>query len=471
MRIQIKTLISLMFQIILLMVSVIVLLGHNGINTALSFTDISKYGTIISALLWAANIWITGSVFSNISFIYLSFVLFQFGIPILYATSETYTNWYLTLFSNEILIRGTIFTVFCIQMFSLGIITSHFFSNHKRTLIFSKKPWVQDNEMVERAGLLLFLFSAIIYFPATLYGAFVLHDRFSLPAIGGLAKQLYFPAAFLLLVYSRKKGLRIFIYIMFFAESIAGMITGGRTEGLLPLMVFIVYFFEYRNTSDKEILVDGEKKAIKRKKPFKTIGILAMLFIVLILLVYIAQARVGENVSTGKILSQNVYQLFVGELGFNFTTILFVMTGIGSIGFQHGQTYLSDIITLIPNAIDPTGIVSYFQKVSGAYWLQETYGNRLGFGLGFSLTGEAYFNFGMYGVIVIFIFGIIVERLQSKKPADSTNWEKYVALVILLAMLTVPRRDFYQLIKQIEYSVFFVALYLYLFSRLKKGNS
>lgn len=470
MRIQIKVLLSFIIQIILLILSFIILSKQGDTNNQLSFIDISKYGTITSALLWAVNIWVTGSFFSNISFIYLSFVLFQFGIPILYATSSTYTNWYMSLFSESVMRAGAIFTIYSIQMFSLGIIFSRMVYGQNKKLIFSDRLWVQDDEMVQRAGLILFLFSAVIYFPATLYGAFVLHDRFSLPAIGGLAKQLYFPAAFLLLVYTNNKRLRIFIYVMFFAESIAGMMTGGRTEGLLPLMVFVVYFFEYRNVSGKEILLYGEKMIIPSKNPFKIIGILMVLFIILILLVYIAQVRVGDNVSTGKILNQNIYQLFVGELGFNFTTILFVMTDIGNIGFQHGQTYLSDIITLIPNSIDPTGIVSHFQQISGSNWLQETYGNQLGFGLGFSLIGEAYFNFGNYGVIVMFIFGVIVERLQSKKPFDSSKWEKYVALVILLGLLTVPRRDFYQLMKQIEYSVFFVALYLYLFSRLKRLN-
>ncbi|MGV3184720.1 O-antigen polysaccharide polymerase Wzy [Weissella paramesenteroides] len=465
MRVQIKKLISFMAQVTLLILSFIILSKQGDFYSQLSFSDISRYGTLISVVLWVANIWITGSFFSNISFIFLSFVLFQFGIPILYATSNDYINWYMSLFTDDVMRLGATFTIYSIQLFSLGIIVSSIFSRQKRTLIFSNKLWVQDDQLVEQAGLVLFLISALIYFPATLYGAFILHDRFSMPAIGGLAKQLYFPACFLLLVYTKKKSLRFFIYIMFFAESIAGMMTGGRTEGLLPIMVFIVYFFEYRDTSNEKNL--SQSKNIKKFNPFKIVGILVLLSIVLILLVYIAQVRVGENIPTGEFLSQNIYQLFVGELGFNFTTIQFVMTGIGNIGFQYGLTYLSDLITLIPNALDPTGIVAHFQHISGSYWLQETYGNQLGFGLGFSLIGEAYFNFGQYGMWVLFIFGIIVERLQSKKPAESNNWEKYLTLVILLGMLTVPRRDFYQFIKQVEYSVFFVALYLYLFSKLK----
>lgn len=470
MRIQVKTLLSLVIQIILIITSFMFLLQQGNINSQLSFIDISRYGTIISSILWMLNIWITGTFFSNISFIYLSFVLFQFGIPILYATSKTYVSWYLSLFSNDVIISSAVFTIFCIQLFSLGIAFSKLVSSSERKLIFADKPWVKDNAMVERAGLLLFLFSAAIYFPATLYGAFVLHERFTLPAIGGLAKQLYFPAAFLLLTYTKNRSIKIFVYIMFFLECIAGMMTGGRTEGLLPIMVFIVYFFQYRNTSNKQDFDKVGNSHKKNKSPFRVIGIITLLLMVLFLLIYIAQERVGDNVTTEKLLNQNIYQLFVGELGFNFTTISFVMTGIDSVGYQYGQTYLSDIITLIPNALDPTGIISHFQHISGSYWLEETYGNQLGFGLGFSLVGEAYYNFGMFGGFILFIFGIVVERLQSKNPDESSNWEKYVALVILLGILTVPRRDFYQLIKQVEYSVFFVALYLYCFSKLKKGS-
>lgn len=468
MRIQVKTLLIFIIQIILIIASYFILIKHGTINSELSFLEISRYGTTIAILLWGLNIWLTRTIFSNISFIYLSFVLFQFGIPILYATSPTYVNWYLSLFSSDVLISGVVFTIFCIQWFSLGIVCSRIISKRENKLIFANKPWVQDNDMVERAGLLLFFFSAIIYFPATLYGAFILHDRFTLPAIGGLAKQFYFPAAFLLLTYTKKRNIKIFVYIMFFAESIAGMMTGGRTEGLLPVMVFIVYFFQYRNSSSGNNLLREKKLNFRKKNPLRVIGLLCLLLIVLLLLVYIAQERVGQSISTEKLLNQNIYQLFVGELGFNFTTILFVMTGIDSIGYQYGQTYLSDIITLFPNALDPTGIINHFQKISGSYWLQEAYGNHLGFGLGFSLIGEAFYNFGVYGVFILFIFGIVVEKLQSKNPDKSNNWEKYVALVILLSLLTVPRRDFYQLIKQIEYSIFFVALYLYFFSKLKK---
>ncbi|MBZ1519476.1 O-antigen polysaccharide polymerase Wzy [Leuconostoc mesenteroides] len=470
MRIQAKTLLSLIIQIVLIIISFVVLLQQWNIDLNLSFTDVSRYGTFVSIILWMLNIWITGTFFSNISFIFLSFVLFQFGIPILYATSKTYVSWYLSLFSSDIIVSSAVFTIFCIQLFSLGIIFSKFFSNGNQTLIFATKPWVKDDEMVVRAGLLLFLFSATIYFPATMYGAFILHDRFTLPAVGGLAKQLYFPAAFLLLIYTKSKSIKVFIYIMYFAESIGGMMTGGRTEGLLPLMVFIVYFFYYRNAAKDKNLIKFGKIYKRKRNPFRSVGIIMLLLIVLFLLIYIAKERVGETVSSKSLLNQNVYQLFVGELGFNFTTISFVMSGIGTVGYQYGQTYLSDIIMLIPNAIDPTGLISHLQHISGSSWLQENYGSQLGFGLGFSLIGEAFYNFGMYGGFVLFIFGIVVERLQSKSPEESSNWEKYVSLVILLAMLTLPRRDFYQFVKQLEYSVFLVALYLCCFSKLRKNS-
>lgn len=79
-------------------------------------------GTVISLICWAVVILISGSFFSNISFIYISFVLFQFGIPILYATENDYNNFYVSLFTVDTLNNGAIFSIFCIETFTLGIL-------------------------------------------------------------------------------------------------------------------------------------------------------------------------------------------------------------------------------------------------------------------------------------------------------------------------------------------------------------
>ena len=418
------------------------------------FNTICIVGTIVSLICWAIVVLISGSFFSNISFIYISFVLFQFGIPILYATDNDYSNFYISMFTVDTLNNGAIFSIFCIEAFTLGMIICLLIKNNYSKLVFANTKWARNTNVVEKASLLLFNVCAVVYLPATIYGAFVLHSRFSLPALGGITKQFYFPAALLVLCYSKNYKIRRYIYAMYIIECVLAMFTGGRTESLVPLLVLIVYYFQYR---------DNVKNSWLNK-----LLLLVLLLIIIVLLIVVAQLRIGNTVNDFSLKA--IYESFVGELGFNFTTILFVIVGTQLIGFKYGLTYLNDLISLIPSAIDPTGTVLKLQSLSGATWLQNTYGNQLGFGLGFSVIGEAYFNFGYYGVIAILIFGFLVALFQSKPIYLCTNWEKYVQLALLLGFITVTRRDFYQFLKQIEYSIFVMALYLYVFSKFKINN-
>lgn len=452
-----KSVASLIMQIILIVFSIYFVFSGFRIRPELSFYQISLYGTIISAILWFNLIVLSGGIFSNISLIYLSFILFQFGVPILYATDKSYSNFYISLFNSSVLNSGAVFTIVCIQSFALGITLYYIKSNNHSNLIFAKTGWANNNLLVEKSSLLLFIVCLIIYFPFTLYGAFVLHSRFSMPAIVGLAKQFIFPAALLYLCYSKNKKIRFFVYFMYVFECFASMMTGGRTEGVLPLLVLIAYYFQY----------SGKKT---RHSFIRFISLIISMIVIVVLIIIIAKLRQGSSITENEFGFRYIYESLFGELGFNFTTILFVITGTQFFGLKYGSSYLASFIALIPKSLDPFGIVNKAQLVSGASWLQQSYGNYFGFGLGFSLIGEAYYNFGVYGSIAILLLGFLIADLQSKPAKLCTNWEKYIQLALLLGILTVTRRDLYQLLKQIEYSIFIMALYIFVCSKVKRKN-
>lgn len=457
MNVKEKSVASLIMQIVLFIFSIYFIFSGFKIRPDLTFYQLSLYGTVISVIIWVNIIGLSGSVFSNVSLIYLSFVLFQFGVPILYATERSYDNFYIDLFNSSVLNSGAVFTIICIQAFALGITLYYLKSNNHGNLIFARTKWANNNLLVEESSLILFNVCLVIYLPYTLYGAFILHSRFSMPAIGGLAKQFIFPAALLYLCYSKNKKVRFFVYFMYIFECIASMMTGGRTEGILPILVLIVYYFQY-----------GNKK--KKFSFIRFITLIISMIIIVFLIVIIAKLREGNSISGSELSLKSIYESLIGELGFNFTTILFVITGTQFFGLKYGSSYLADFISLIPNTLDPFGIVNKAQLTSGSNWLQQSYGNYFGFGLGFSLIGEAYYNFGIYGFIVIFFLGFLIADLQSKPAELCTNWEKYIQLALLLGILTVTRRDFYQLLKQIEYSIFVMALYIFMYSKLKRRN-
>ena len=457
--IKISHFLTIIIETVLLIISCLFLKPGTGFSQSIAMNVLSLYGAIITLITWLLVVFTTGSFFSNLSFIFLSFVLFQFGIPILYGLDPSYNSEYMNLFSGSLINSAEEYTIFCIQLFAIGLTLALIFFSGKRKLIFAKTNWANNTELVEKAACIMFLFSALLYFPATLYGALVLHSRFSMSSIVGLAKQYYFPSAFLILCYTKNKKLIKIIYIMILLECLLSMLTGGRTEGLVPLMAFIVYWINYRNNK------------IKFSMLTKKILMVISLFIILVLLEYIAKVRVSSSsVSiTDLFQGNNFIESFIGELGFNFTSLLFVMSGIGLVGYKWGGSYLGAFVGLIPNSIDFTGIVNYFfNNLSGSTWIQNTYGPKLGFGVGFSLIAESYFNFSYYGCVMILVIGITMGAIFAKSPSNCNNWEKYVEIALLIGCLTVPRRDFYQFLKQIEYSIFLMALYLYICSKILK---
>lgn len=460
--VKVKNIFNLTFQIILICLSIVVLRPGFNNNYNFSIHYVSIYGSIIALILWVLIINHTHSIFSNISLLYLSFVFFQFGIPILYAFNKNYYNNYVQLFSSGSVIKGEIYTIFCIQLFCLGILSSKILINKEHRLIFSNTTWANNNAMVIKAATLLFLFSAVIYIPIITYAGFVLHSRdYNLSIISKLASQYYFTSAFLILCYSKNKKLRITIYLMFIFVCVAAMMTGGRTQGLVPLMALLVYINNYK---DSKISKNYGKKVMKNL--FLGIGFCIIFF----LIVYIAFARTQEG-STQQLGISGSIQAFLNELGFNFTSLLFVMSSISLYSLKLGASYIGAFGALIPESLDITGFVKYyFNNISGSNWLQNTYGNVFGFGLGFSLIAESYYDFGNYGVLIILLLGLLVGRLLVKDPSECSNWEKYIEIVLLLGFITVFRRDFYQLLKQVEYSIFFMALYLYLFEKMTKNT-
>lgn len=461
--VKVKNIFNLTFQIILICLSIIILRPAFNNNYNFSIHYISIYGSIIALILWILIINQSHSIFSNISLLYLSFVFFQFGIPILYAFDKNYYSDYVQLFSSGTVIKGEIYTIFCIQLFCLGIFFSKILIRRDHRLIFSNTTWANNDAMVVKAGTLLFFFSAVIYVPLITYAGFILHSRnYSLSIISKFASQYYFTSAFLILCYSKNRKLRVTIYSLFIFVCIAAMMTGGRTQGLVPLMVLLVYVNDYEESKVRKIY---GRKLIRNL--FLGIGFCIILF----LIVYIAFVRTKGG-SAQQLGISGFIQAFLNELGFNFTSLLFVMSSIGLYGLKLGASYIGAFPALIPESFDFTGFVKYyFNNIAGSNWLQITYGNVFGFGLGFSLVAESYYDFGNYGILIILVLGFLIGGLIAKEPSKCSNWEKYVEIVLLLGFITVFRRDFYQLLKQIEYSIFFVALYLYLFEKITKNNN
>lgn len=117
---------------------------------------------------------------------------------------------------------------------------------------------------------------------------------------------------------------------------------------------------------------------------------------------------------------------------------------------EWGQTYLDALVRLVP-FVDHSG-----ETLSR--WFARSYAPTGTSAYGFSMTGEAYLNFGMLGIPVVFLVATLAHRYFVNR-ADRGDWWVYASIYLTTAWLYVIRGDSVQVVGYAVYgSLFFVAL-------------
>lgn len=463
MKVSHRGLFFLAIQVLLITVSVIYLQFVEPLNIENSFLAYCKFGSAIILILILLDNWYSKTFFTPYMIIFLMFCLFQFGVPVMYAIDSKYLNYYIETFSITDLSFGAKYSIYCILAFNIGASYCMSTNTIKQKLVTSRFVFLQKKKIVISTAKILFFsmgiiavpFSIILFFLSMRYGYnYVKMDMMGLynPVIK-FANALFVPSGLLWLVYNEKKITERFLLLILLVYSGISMASGGRTEGLAIALVLLYYILSKRNTS-KSI-----KKAIAN-----FIAILVGGAIILFLLTYIAQMRMG-NIGTFSIL--NVIENVFSEMGFNFTSILFTRDYIPSTeNYKYGLSYIYSIICLIPKSIDPTGIITNINSQLPELWLgtllRQDYSELYSFGVGYSIIAESYYNLGRYGWIAILVIGYFVEKLVKSNHKKLPVFNKYIQLVILWSLITFPRRSFITLLKSIEYDIVFVVLLIWI---------
>lgn len=141
--------------------------------------------------------------------------------------------------------------------------------------------------------------------------------------------------------------------------------------------------------------------------------------------------------------------------------------------YRFGMSYIVALILLIPKSFGLGSVYPKLQSYLGETWLwnaNKSYGRDfLSFGVGFSMIAESYYNFSWGGIVVMIpLAGIITHFLKEKKIENA--WSLYIRLALMLSFFTEPRRQFQSVLKAIEYSVFFMALYLLVYIGKKRKD-
>jgi hypothetical protein len=122
-----------------------------------------------------------------------------------------------------------------------------------------------------------------------------------------------------------------------------------------------------------------------------------------------------------------------------------VMTHVPAVEpFERGTTYVNAVVDLIPGHVQP----------SLAQWLVDRYAPGSDSGYGFSLTGEAYLNYGMWGIPVLFAGLTVVHRLLINR-LDRAPVYPYASLLFTIAWMYGFRGESGSLLKTCVYGLLF----------------
>ena len=443
--------------------------AYFAMQNCINYREISIVGSLFVGLAIVYNIIYEKKLFSASIAILLCFILFQFGLPFLTAIDSKFESWYINQFSLSNLILSVKITVICIQFFALGLIITAK-KNNEKGKITQKNTILMDNNSknIYIISKYLYLICAIVAIPLALYVvylalkngySYIKDDNMNIyNALTRFVQQMIIPANLLLIIYSNTNKTKKLWIRLLIAYSVLLLFTGARTTSL---GVFLVLILLKKDTVDLK-----SNRSIFNK-------ILPIFWGVLLLFIGVFIAKYRYDGSITKFSIKGIFESVIEEMGFNFTSLPFTRLFVPkTVNYKYGMSYIYSIICLIPRSLDPVGFIDKLHNMLPETWLanslNDKFGNLYKFGVGYSVIAEAYYNFGKFAFISIFIQGLII-GLFINRFDDKNKFAIYIKYIMLFSLMTYPRRTFITLLKSIEYCVVLVIILIWCFSK-KKGK-
>ena len=407
--------------------------------------------------------------FGNI--LYIIFILFQFGLPILKAFNKDFYNYYLTEFTEENLIICTYISCLCILFYGFGLLI---FSKHNENFLYFSRDQIKykiisDSNKSNIISIMIIVgfFTGIVSFSLALanfvlsliYGyEYIKTDPFNLTnSLTNFCNELFIPCILILLIFSNSKKIRKIVFLIGIVYSILLILSGARTYsiGLLATLALFIYIYKMK------------------KNVFKTLMFLLFGLLLIIVVVRVAQIRHYHEVQNLSIFS--IFESLINEMGFNFTSICFTRLYVPNISdYAFGMSYLYSFICLIPKSLDPSGFINYVNGLLPEIWLSNmlktTFGTKYDFGVGFSVIAEGYYNFGFFAFVPIFLQSLLINWIFSRRiNIKYKNFSIYIKLILFYSLFTYPRRSFITLLKSLEYNILLVFVIIILMNAIIKS--
>lgn len=396
----------------------------------------------------------TKNFINQYSLFWISLCVFTFGQTILYSAGlenkiDSYMKIYGISLLNEYMLYS-IFSSFSI-LFAGSIVID---SKNREDLIY-----LHDENALRNVSFALFLISSPFYIielrqrvgVGLLYGYGATFQVESNPLYGSMS-MWFIPSLFALIYVFRKEIWKYFFLFVMVIPVVLNFLIGSRGQ---PMAIIMGLLFLW-NASVKPF----------RKKDF------FCCFIACVLLMFltnsIAQVRNvgGASLSTEYLnsISFNLIPAFENALGeFGGTMQIWlrlqhIVPDMSNYGF--GFSYLAAVLACIPSFF--FGGYSFAHDANLSQWITSV--EKSSYGLGFSMYGECYYNFGWFGAIFVLFVGLIIFVFLSGKwiPDKIKQYKNVLITIALYFFATEGRGDVYLGVRSILFCIVFPAIFVYM---------
>ena len=387
----------------------------------------------------------TGSIINPYNFFWLSLCVFSVGQAYVYLFDQNYDGFFLfSVYSLDVINNCLEYALLSFVM----VLAAGF-----RT-IKGKKLTVQSNRdsncLSETDRLVFFTFwiiSAPFYFmnivnavSATTrsgYGALYTIDSY------GILSMWFIPTSFALIIYYKNSIIKFLFLAMLFVPIVFYLLVGTRS---VPFAIILSIIWLWHSCI---------KKFSRRFILFSFFGGVACL----VLMAVVGQMRTftGNLSDYFLIFSSDSILGFVedaiAEMGGSMQIWLRLQHIVPQqVPYMMGLSYLASVLSCIPSFI--LGGFSFAEYAHLSGWITEI--ENESYGLGFSLLGETYCNFGWLGVLLIFFLARFIFFMLGGCVKEGSRYSKYIGYISVSSLMffaTLARSSLYLCVRQIVYCI------------------
>lgn len=344
------------------------------------------------------------------------------------------------LLSEEDLFRTGVFIQNYMTILHLGVLISttriNYYCNmeklSKRKDLFSQK----SEAAFKKVAITLFLISIVPTFMILInniqitftsgYGAIFQSESYTSGGFDNIERffsQFIIPSFLMLLIaFKNNKKLKI-INLFLFMYLALYFLSGSRLNGILVLAALVLIQHNWYKPYSKQTILK--------------ISAYITAIILLVTIISASRNAIATTDDPISLLTNIIENLFINnplilalqEAGYTFLAITTVLTNCPSlVSYNFGQSYLDGFLMLFPNLfwdVHPAANTNTDIVFKG---FLTKYG-----GMGSSFIAEAYFNFGMFSLLLAPLFGILIGILTKKiiKHSKEQNIIKFYLFIYI----------------------------------------